>query len=59
MATILPFVIRPRRSPPRRPAGDAAIVIFPGVRYEPHADEPGEPRKAAGAASRKRKNKTS
>ena len=56
MATILPFVIRPNGSPPaRRPAGDATIVIFPGVRYEPRADEPDERRKAAGAASRKRK----
>lgn len=35
MATILPFVVRPRASTTARAGeGDAAIVIFPGVRYE-------------------------
>jgi hypothetical protein len=41
-------------------AGDAAIVIFPGVRYEPPRGGNAEgPRKAGDGASRKRKDKTS
>ena len=33
MATILPFVVRPRPVLSGH-KGDAAIIIFPGVRYE-------------------------
>lgn len=59
MATILPFVIRPRpraRKPP--PDGIAAIIIFPGVRYE-HRDETGrhDPPHAASGERRGRRNK--
>lgn len=58
MATILPFVIRPGARPaPRLCAGDAAIVIFPGVRYEPsQASTQG---KIGANAPRKRKDKSS
>lgn len=41
MATILPFVIRPRAlSPAPAPGCAATIIIFPGVRYE-HAQDTG------------------
>lgn len=53
MATILPFVIRPRPLA-RKPDGVAKIIIFPGVRYE-HRDEP--PPHAASGERRGRKNK--
>lgn len=33
MATILPFAIRPTATRPSQ-TGEAAIIIFPGVRYE-------------------------
>jgi len=55
MATILPFVIRPRplaRKP--APGEGATIVIFPGVRYE-HRGEP--PSRAASGERRGRKDK--
>lgn len=35
MATIIPFIIRPRQCPPAQARqGDATIIIFPGIRYE-------------------------
>mgnify|MGYP007095984920 CR=1 FL=1 len=55
MATILPFVIRPRPFARRPAPGDVArIIIFPGVRYE-HRGEP--PPHAASGERRGRKNK--
>ena len=62
MATILPFVIRPgARAAQRQPVGEAAaIIIFPGVRYEPpHNGGRAAQGKATRPATRKRKEKTS
>lgn len=58
MATILPFVIRPKASSTRLPVSDAAIVIFPGVRYEPSQVDRSDERRKAASTARKRKNKT-
>lgn len=41
MATILSFVPAAKKSSanlPRQGRSDASIIIFPGVRYEPHPD---------------------
>jgi len=59
MATILPFVVRPRGPAPARAEGHAAtIIIFPGVRYE-SVGEGGRqnPPEAADGARRRRKGK--
>ncbi|MCO5156902.1 MAG: hypothetical protein M9945_09135 [Aquamicrobium sp.] len=60
MATILPFVIRTRPNARNNsaPGGVAAIIIFPGVRYE-HRDETDrhDPPRAASGERRGRKNK--
>lgn len=62
MATILPFVVRPRTPSTRRPADSvAAIVIFPGVRYEARRDDQqvgGRDGSAGDSPRRKRKGKT-
>ena len=58
MATILPFIIRKPARPAARNPGGAAIVIFPGVRYE--ASGVGSPRPAKtvnGGSQRQRKTK--
>ena len=57
MATILPFAVRPTATRPGR-TGDAAIIIFPGVRYEAaekdggRRDQPGQGGKCQGAEAR-------
>ena len=60
MATILPFVVRPRafRQNPVPDCG-ATVIIFPGVRYE-HRQGAGavDPPRAASGGRRGRKNKT-
>jgi hypothetical protein len=62
MATILPFVVRPRTPSTRRPADSvAAIVIFPGVRYEARRDDHqagGSEGRPGDTPRRKRKGKT-
>lgn len=53
MATILPFKIRARTSPRRAaPEGAAAIVIFPGVRYERRQETAAAGRPAGRPASK-------
>lgn len=58
MATIVPFVIRPRAAMPA-PEGSATIIIFPGVRYEyrQDGDTASTPPQAAGVGRRGRKEK--
>ncbi|MEO3998539.1 hypothetical protein [Mesorhizobium sp. CAU 1732] len=59
MSAILPFVIRPRVPAMVRPAGSAAIIIFPGVRYEKNREmEDRHPPKASDGVQRKRKSKS-
>lgn len=56
MATILPFVVRPAASGAARASdGDAAIVIFPGVRYEPVASSREDNRPTDDGSPRSRK----
>ncbi len=57
--TILPFVVRRRpHNVTRPPAGEAKIIIFPGVRYEPgRVDEGAEKQKQRDGRARKRKTK--
>lgn len=58
MSAILPFVIRPRVPAVARPAESAAIIIFPGVRYEKNREaEVRHPAKASEGGQRKRKSK--
>lgn len=57
MATIVPFVIRPRAAMPA-PEGSATIIIFPGVRYEhPTGDDKTASPKVASGGRRGRKEK--
>lgn len=59
MATILPFVVRPAARLRMRPSGEsAAIVIFPGVRYERPEDGKAAPPNVASGGRRGRKAKT-
>lgn len=51
MATILPFVVSPRTVASSH-AGEAAIIIFPGVRYEP-AEDSGRRGQAGSGGERK------
>lgn len=57
MATILPFAVRPTAAAPSQ-TGEAAIIIFPGVRYEAADDDsdrrgqPGRGGKRRGAEAR-------
>lgn len=58
MATILPFVIRPKApGAPRLAAGESSVVIFPGVRYEPKDADGSNGKSKSASATRKRKNK--
>lgn len=50
MATIVPFVIRPRPAAPAcSPRQTATVIIFPGVRYEHSQDR--EAKTSPGVAS--------
>lgn len=55
MATIVPFVIRPRPAlPVGAPKRAATIIIFPGVRYEREQERKGKtPSDAAAGGGRK------
>lgn len=60
MATILPFIVRSRK-PAETRAGDesAAIIIFPGVRYEAvGSDSEGDRSVPSGRVPGKRKGKS-
>ena len=58
--TVLPFIIRPgAQGKKRATGGEATVIIFPGVRYEPPADDKsrGGPKGAHGATRGKGKSK--
>jgi len=57
MATIVPFVIRPRAfSPAPAPGCAATIIIFPGVRYE-HPQDGGTTKTPPSVASNGRRGR--